>query len=274
MPRNRKEYYEYISTDNKPVVTLQQYQEMPATAFLAAIVGAKKAAEMCIIKFKANRANYTQPAKQALQIVNSSLLAYIMGQYETYQKYLFAQMFEYSVYLTSFDVELFIKNLSKEANINIEIVRFAGYRDKPHSVGLVLAENLKNWQSPDKVNKYFAAFGLQNINHQQQQFLTNDDVNDLKVLWQMRHSIVHTANTITLPDSQKIDMLNDFGNKSIILEERFIPEIVRKFHPLIKGSTDRMESIYSPNIDNGVNQEIIDKIRDLFKVESSCNSWL
>lgn len=274
MPRNRKEYYEYISTDASPVVSLQQYQKYPATAFLKAIVGAKNAAEMCIYKFKAGRTDYTKPSKEALQIINSSLLAYIMGHFETYQKYLFAQMFEYSVYLNKFNVEQFLKNLSNETQVNIGMVGFAGYRDKPHSVGLVLAENLKNWQSPAKVNKYFGAFRLVNANNQLQQFFSLDDINDLRILWQMRHSIVHTANTITLPDSQKVERLQNYGDKSIILGERFIPEVVRKFHPLIKGATDRMESIYTHNIANGVNQAIVDRIIELFKVDSSCRSWL
>jgi hypothetical protein len=78
-----------------------------------------------------------------------------MGNFETYEKYLFAQMFEYSVYLNKFDVEGFIKKI-KEAtkdNIDISLVRFAGYRNNAHSVGLVIAENLKNWQSPRIVNK-------------------------------------------------------------------------------------------------------------------------
>jgi len=239
----RKEYYEYIVSTKKPHVTLQKYSEEPATAFLSAIVEAKRAADLCAARFtKNNSGTYTTPSQNSLQIVNAGLLAYIMGQFETYQKYLFAQMFEYTVYLNKFNVESFLKHLVEQTQVNIEMVRFAGYRDKPHSVGLVLAENLKNWQSPHKVNSYFKAFELKDSHGRSLQFFSNDNIKDLQILWQMRHSIVHTASTITLPDSQKIEYLHQYGNKSIILKERFIPEVVRKFHPLIKEATGTSNS--------------------------------
>ena len=274
---HRKDFDKYILTTQKPIVRLEEYATMPATAFLHAIVSAKCAADLCLKSFKTTkRGTYNVSASKSIQIINAGLLAYIMGNFETYEKYLFAQMFEYSVYLNKFDVEGFIKKL-KEAtkdNIDISLVRFAGYRNNAHSVGLVIAENLKNWQSPRIVNKYFNAFSLTDKSNHTLAFFSNNDIQDLSILWQMRHSIVHTASTLTLPDSQKNEALKEYGGKSIVLDKGFIVEVVRKFHPIIKNATERMQEIYIHNVKSTILPEIKTKIDNIFVVKSSCNVWL
>lgn len=275
---HRKEFDKYILLTQTPIVKLDEYSKMPATAFLRATVSAKCAADLCLKSFKTTRrGDYNASASKAIQIINAGLLAYIMGNFETYQKYLFAQMFEYSVYLKKFDVESFVKRIKEAAkidNIDISIVKFAGYRDNAHSVGLVIAENLKNWQSPTIVNKYFSAFALNDISGHPKAFFSNDNIKDLSILWQMRHSIVHTASTLTLPDSQKNEALKEYGGKSIVLDKSFIIEVVRKFHPIIKEATERMQSLYVHNVHDNVQIDIKNKIDTIFIVKSSCNAWL
>ena len=90
----------------------------------------------------------------------------------------------------------------------------------------------------------------------------------------MRHSIVHTASTITLPDSQKVSSLKRFGGKVISLDTQFIYEVARKMHPIIKSATENMHSVYVHNLSAGLPADLVTKINDVFKVSSTCNAWL
>lgn len=276
MSKPRKEFQEYIKITERPIVTLDLYRESPATAFLHAAVEAKCAENHCLNHFNVKTNDeYGQAAANAIQIINASLLAYVMSNFETYQKFFFAQLIEYSIYLNKFDVEGFFKRINKETHdITINLVGFAAYRENPHSVGLIIAENLKNWHNPEIVNKYFNAFNLANEHGHKVSFYSHEAINDLFILWQMRHSIVHNAGTITLPDSQKLTKLNQYGGKSIILEEKFIYEVVRKMHRLIKDATERIRSVYIHNLSDSISETTRQKVEKLFKVSSSCNAWL
>ena len=277
MPKPRKEFQEYIKVTERPIVTLNLYRESPAIAFLHAAVEAKCAEEQCLNHFKIKKTakSYNQAANNAIQIINASLLAYVMSNFETYQKFFFAQLIEYSIYLNKFDIEGFFKRVNKDTHdITINLVGFAAYRENPHSVGLVIAENLKNWHNPETVNKYFNAFNLSDENGHKVSFYSHEEINDLFVLWQMRHSIVHNAGTITLPDSQKNKKLNEYGGKSIVLEEKFIIEVVRKMHRLIKEATERIRNVYVHNLSNSIPESTRQKVEKLFKVTSTCNAWL
>lgn len=277
--RNFEDYI--IEAEHKPI-TLEDYVKSPATAFLRYVVGAKDAARQCLQKFKttARARTYTRDALDSINLINAGLLAAIMGNFETYQKYLFANMFEYSIYLNRFDTTRFLKTLKdtvkaeKSTKFEVDFSRIAGYRDSKVSVGLVLAEQLSNWQSPTIVNKFFKSFGLADENGHKLEFYSKGDKEKLSVLWQMRHSIVHTASTITLPDSQKVPLLNRFGGKVISLDTQFIYEVARKMHPIIKSATENMSKVYANNLSTGIPAEVLAKINDVFKVSSTCNVWL
>jgi hypothetical protein len=105
-------------------------------------------------------------------------------------------------------------------------------------------------------------------------FYTTEARENLSVLWQMRHSIVHTASTITIPDSQKIDKFNPLANQVIALEKNFILEVARKLHPIIKEATEHMRDVYLYNLKNDIPQTKLNAINDVFKVTSSCSAWL
>lgn len=277
--RNFEDYI--IEADHKPI-TLEDYAKSPATAFLRYVISAKDAATQCLLKFKttAKEKKYTRDSLDSIHLINAGLLAAIMGNFETYQKYLFANMFEYSIYLNRFDTTRFLKSLKesvkaeKSTKFEVDFNRIAGYRDSKVSVGLVLADQLSNWQSPSIVNLYFKSFGLEDENRRKLEFYSNADKDKLSVLWQMRHSIVHTASTITLPDSQKVLSLNRFGGKVISLDTQFIYEVARKMHPIIKSATENMRSVYVHNLSAGTPADVLSKIKDVFKVSSTCNVWL
>lgn len=278
MPKDRKQFYEYIKQASSSTVTLSNYKESPASAFLKYIVNAKNASNQCLSKFKTRKRKepYTKEAISSIQTINAGLLASIMGNFETYQKFLFAQMFEYTIYLNKFDIKAFITALEKASKhqIEIDVTRFSAFRSNPTAVGLILADSLKNWQSPSTVSAYFAAFGLKDEHGHPKDIYSNDTKKTLATLWQMRHSIVHTACTITIPDAQKIDQLKDFAGKEIVLDLPFIMEVARKFHPIIKDATNNMKDVFIPNLKSGLTPEVKTIINHLFEVKSTCSIWL
>ena len=277
--RNFEDYI--IEAEHKPI-TLEDYAKSPATAFLRYVVSAKDAANQCLLKFKttARSRTYTRDALDSIHMINAGLLAAIMGNFETFQKYLFANMFEYSIYLNHFELQKCLKSLKesvkaeKSTKFEVDFTRIAGYRDSKVSVGLVLADQLSNWQSPSIVNSFFKSYGLADVHGHKLEFYSNDDKEKLSVLWQMRHSIVHTASTITLPDSQKVTSLNRFGGKVISLDTQFIYEVARKLHPIIMSATENMKNVYIHNLSTGTPTDILTKINEVFKVSSTCNAWL
>lgn len=278
MPKPIKEFHEYIGTAPASAVTLDNYLSSPAVSFLKCVVNAHGAANMCQKQFvKVRSGGFTQPAQENLQFINAGLLASIMGNFETFQKYLFSDMFEYSIYLNKFDVKSVLKRLaeiSRRNEITIDIQRFAAYRDSSIRVGMILADNLKNWSSPEVVNQYFASFGLKDVHGHPRFFFSNAHVESLSVLWQLRHSIVHTASTITLPDAQKVSKLSSFGGRIIALDPQFINAVARKFHKIIKDAVENQKCVYIPNVKASISPDVKKRIDNVFKVSSSCSAWL
>ncbi len=272
----KKEFYNYISSSSTPSVSLGDYVTSPATAFLKFANDAKDAAYMCNNKFKKNQnGQYRKDSLDSIHIINAGLLSSIMGNYETFQKYLFAQMFEYSIYLNKFKVQPFLKMLEHAGTgIDIELAKMAAYRDNPVGIGVMLAYNLKGWQTPSTVVKYFEAFCLKDATGKRPAIYSDENKKDLAILWQMRHSIVHTAGTITIPDSQKINDLNKFGEQEILLAPEFIPAVSRKLHKLVNRATTTMGNAFQLNLRTDLSIEVRNKIQKLFKVESSNRGWL
>jgi hypothetical protein len=109
--RPQKEFHEYLTTPSATHIGHEDYLAAPATAFLKYTVEAKCAVDLCIRQFpKKNNGNYTKDAADSLQYLVSAMVPSLMGHYETFQRYLFAGMFDRSVYLQSFDTEDFLKN--------------------------------------------------------------------------------------------------------------------------------------------------------------------
>lgn len=277
MAKPQKEFYGYITESSTKGNSLLDYTESPATAFLKSVNEAKNASVACLRQFKKNKeGEYTQPSIRSIQLINAGLLATIMGNFETFQKYLFAGVFEYSIYLRKFELKSFFTkiNTSNGSSASIDLERFAAFRDNQTAVGLILADNLKNWQSAHCVNSYFRAFGLRDAHNHQIDIISADTRESLSVLWQMRHSIVHTASTISIPDAQKVPKLHGFGDKVIALEPQFISEVARKFHPIIKEITNNIGDLFKNNMRIDLSADIKHKIDKLFLVDSTYKAWL
>ena len=206
--RAPKEFHEYIAEPTRAHVGHEDYLTSPGSAFLKYTVEAKSAIDLCSRSFPKKTAGpYTKGALDSLQHLVAAMLPALMGHFETYERYRFAGMFDASVYLEKFEVEDFFKKISKVSDVVIDPVRLWAHRGLgTESVGILMADCLSSWHDPDRVNKFFTAFGLK------RQLFSSGDCARLKVLWQLRHSIVHTGGTLTLPDVQKVTELGNFGD--------------------------------------------------------------
>ncbi len=270
--RPKKEFQEYLVDATKTRVGHKDYIKSPAVAFLKHVIEAKSAIDLCIRTLpKRTNGDFTKNSLDTIQYLTSSVLPTIMGHFETYQRYLFAGMFDMSVYLEGFKINNFLKKITKDnqSEISINLERLSAYRNiGTNSIGLIIADNLKGWHNPEKVNNYFNAFLLN------YQFISNENIKRINILWQLRHSIVHTGGTLTLPDAEKLPELNQWGNKRFVFQNNFIYEVARKIHPIIKEGTEGLGNRFKHKLKSNLNQEILDKIDDFFKVKSSISVWL
>jgi hypothetical protein len=265
-----KEFHEYLTDGGKSHVDHASYAVCPSSAFLSYTVEAKSALDLCIRHFPKNtNGHYNKAAKDSLEHLVSALLPSIMGHFETYQRYLFAGVFDRSVHLEKFDVTNFFKRLEKNTNCSIDLTRLAAHRGfGAKSIGLLLADSINGWHSPELVNLHFDAFGLQ------RQLFGNDEIRRLKVLWQLRHSLVHTGGTLTLPDAQKVSELSNFGDKNIVFEKNFIFEVARKIHPLVQSASGNISVAFLARLNSATTKSVKKELEDFFNVSSSVPAWL
>lgn len=266
-----KEFQEYIIPPSGGThVTLDAYVESPATAFLAYCIEAKDSIIHCQRHFQKNQdGSPSKSSVASLQHLSAAILPAIMGHFETYQRHLFAGIFEMSGVLKNFKANDFFQKLQKaDVDIKIDPVKLAGYRRFSTTTGVLLADNLLGWHNPFLVNKYFRALLDTEI-------YSGDDCKNLLILWQLRHSIVHTGGCLSLPDAQKIPELISIGGKPLVFRSNFIVDVSKRFHPLIKNATLKAEkSFRAQQIAEKTtrdDQQIIDK---LFFVKSKVAVWL
>lgn len=275
MSKPVKEFHEYIERPKADVVRLAEYESSPACAFLRYTLEAKDAVEYCKKYFPKEK----NPPKKHLKIaqgniehVISAFLPTVMGHFETFQKYLFAGLFESTAFIPDFDSEEFFKHIKKNTReVVLDPIRLSAYRGQSAQVGLIIADSLKSWHNPHFVNSYFKAFGP---NAGFQDFYSSDDQERLLVLWQLRHSIVHTASKLTLPDSQKVPQLNGKGDSELAFGNNFIFELSRKMHRIVKDSMSRLRSDYTALIPASTPVDQRKKVDDLLLVKSSVSCWL
>jgi hypothetical protein len=268
--KQKKEFQEYLTDPTRAHVGHEDYLTSPGTAFLKYTVEAKSAADLCVRKFpKKGDGAYTKDAQDSLQHIIAAMVPAVMGHFETYQRYLFAGMFDSSVHLEKFDIGHFFKKISKVSDVAIDPIRLSAHRGLgAQSVGILMADCLSGWHNPERVNEFFDAFGLK------RQLFASDDCARLRVLWQLRHSIVHTGGTLTLPDAQKLTELFEHGNKKVVFENNFIYEVSRKLHPLVKRATEGIGTSFKDRFKAAVPADVKTKIDEFFSVKSSISIWL
>lgn len=265
----KKELTKYI--EEKPAWwgnSINNYSLSPAKEFLSEVVHLSDAMNQCLRSFsKTQDGEYLQDSLDSIYRLTSSTLAAMLGHFEVYQRFLFAGVFEASRFIKDFDISNCCRILEKDVNLRIDINVSSSYRGQPAPIGQLIADNLKGWHEPRMVNSYFSSI-VKDVN-----LYSNNEIEDLKLLWQLRHSIVHTGGWLTQPDSQKISGLKKFGNKPVLLKYSFIEIVSKKFHKIIKSSVDRLaRKFISIKIDN-LSAEENELIKNLFLVKSRRNSW-
>lgn len=261
---------EFLFENTQGHFSYDKYAIEPATAFLAYAVSAKDAIEYCKTHFphKEDTDHLTQPSIIAIQHIINSTLASVMGHFETFQKHLFAGLFDRTVYIQEFDPNSFFRQLDKKDGVDVQLIHLLAYRDTKTHTGILIADCLSGWHNPECVNKYFYAFGFKT------QFFDNDALLDLKQLWQLRHSIVHTAGTLTRPDAQKVLTLYEMGNRNIVFSNKFMYEIVKRLHSLVYQSVVRLRNTFEPRINNTLSTKDKKELLQFFNVNSKQKSWL
>jgi hypothetical protein len=271
---DNKQVQDYLFSDTRPVVghiPIEEFELHPATALLDYTLVVKDAIEKCKKSFSKKANNHlTVESQVAIQNLINSALASIMGYFEMYEKYLFAAMFEKSLYLNTFNENNFYKNtLGKTQNkVEIPFTQLTSYRNSNVTTGLIIANSLGNWHDPEKVNTYFQSFGFKVT------AFSNDDIRDLKVLWQLRHSIVHNGATITKADAQKVEELKTFGNRKIILSNKFIYDLSKSMHSMVFNVNSRLKHAFLMNMLATVTQDERDQVEKIFEVTSRNSFWL
>ena len=265
-----KEFHEYLTAPTKAHVGHKDYLISPGSAFLKYTVETKSAIDLCVRKFPKNLdGTYSKNSLDSLQHLVVAVLPAIMGHFETYERYLFAGVFDLSVFLSGFKVESFFKKLNKESSISIDLIRLSAHRGLgASSIGTLLADSLNGWHDADRVNTFFNAFNLD------YRLYGNDDCARLAVLWQLRHSIVHTGGTLTLPDAQKVPELQNYGDNQLVFENNFIFEVSRKLHQIVKTATEGIGNAFEAKMLQNLDQNELDKINKFFEVKSSVPAWL
>lgn len=265
----KKDFEEYLVESEYSHVLHEDYVESPGSAFLRYSLDAKDSVNLCKRYFpKKQDGSYTKDSQSSLEHLSSAMLPAVMGHFETFQRYLFAGIFEYSAYLNGFDAAGFFKKMEKDSNFSINPTRLAAYRGFDAPVGIVLADSMPGWHNPSKVNSYFQFFGFP------KQFFSNSDCRQLRILWQLRHSIVHSGGTLTLPDAQKVKELQEWGDYPVAFDNKFIFEVSRKLHPLIQEAIGRLESDFRAKLKKDVDKDASKAIKKLFQVKSQCAVWL
>ncbi len=270
MARREKAFVDYIeASDDSSESSLEVYARSPAVAFLEQAVHSSNAIEYCTRTFgRKKHNNFTKDAQDTIYRISSATLASLMGHFEAYQHFLFAGLLESTRLIQDFKIDDCVNNLKKHGNLAVDLVRVSAFRGQPNPIGQILADNLNGWHYPQKVNSYFKAVVP---NHD---LYTQKEIRELQVLWQLRHSTVHTAGWLTQPDSQKVDALSKHGNHAIRLNYQFIPAVARRFHSIVNRSVRALEKKYRDNLNSELTEVEKEEVDNLFLVTSPRQAWL
>jgi hypothetical protein len=272
MAKPRKKFAEYLvesATEHK--TAMDSYVECPARTFLSYVCDAHDAFVHCEHKFtKKLDGTYNKDSEESLRHISCALLGTIMGHFETFQKTVFAGLVERTGLLPKFDIDEFFRSLKRttERELVISPARLMAFRKLNAPVGLVLADSLNGWHDPARVVTYMKAI------------LPTSDcfdsraLGDLRVLWQLRHSIVHTGAWLTFPDAQKVQSLASWGGKPIIFEHTFVNAVARRLHFIVKGCNESLRDAASHALGRSPPEGVAANFSEFLEVSSPKAVWL
>jgi hypothetical protein len=250
--------------------SLSAYIKCPAHAFLVYLCDAHDAYAHCLRKFtKKADGSYNKDSEDSRRYIACAILGTAMGHFETYQKTLFAGLVERSGAFPAFDVDRFLKQVDqRNGEVSISPARLLAFRTLSAPVGLVLADSVGSWHSPSRVNSYFKALGFK------QDLFSKAEIEDLQVLWQLRHSIVHTGAWLTVPDANKVKRLSTFADKPIVFGTMFVNAFCRRFHRIVKSANDRLHKDCVAELGPKPDAAVQAEFTAFLNVKSPKSSWL
>lgn len=270
MAAHLKALESYLVDASAHRTSMAAYAERPATAFLRYLCDAYDAFVHCMNKFtKKSDGTYNKDSEDSLRHIACAVLGTAMGHFETYQKAVFAGLVERSASLPAFDVDRFLKSLDQRGgDFQISPSRLLAFRTLSAPVGLVIADSLGGWHNPPRVISYIKAMGLK------QDMYSNSEVDDLNVLWQLRHSIVHTGAWLTIPDANKVKRLAAFRDKPIVFNPAFISAFSRRLHKIVKKANGRLLADCIASLGVSGDPAVVRAISNFLDVKSPKSTWL
>lgn len=249
---------------------LPDYSREPGATFLVQALHLSDAVNHCYRHFPRKPVatdEFRKDGQDSLYRLSAATLASIMGHFEIFQRFLFAGLIEITRLMPSFSMAKAVKSLTDQTRMEIDLSSLGAYRGAPAQVGRLIADNLSGWHDPKTVNSYFRSV-IPNVD-----LYSNKQQAFLQVLWQVRHSIVHTGGWLTATDAQKVGELADYGGRPILLGGRAVDSVVRRMHPLVKDSVGRLEVAARALLPSNLEDDEAQEVSDLFAVRSSRNSW-
>jgi|ERR1700722_11688372 len=265
MPKLNKPFTEYVFPEDSDGI--KNYFQKPTSEFIFEILHISDAFSLCLRRFpKKKNGDFTQSSLSSHFQLSAGCLCTIMGHFELYQRFMFAGLIEHSVHLHGFDFKDAVRRLKSEFQFEIDPSQLLAYRSEGAAVGQIFVDNLPGWHNPTRVNSYFRAIRPKHT------FYSNDQTEDLSILWQLRHSVAHTGGWLSIPDAQKIPKLSQMQNKALFFEPHFIEAVVRRFHKIAPDCTNRLKLAF----DHDVSPQFAasDTYKNFFDVSSSRKSWL
>ena len=249
---------------------LPDYSRAPGTMFLTQALHLSDAINYCHRHFPKKRVRtdeFRKDGQDSLYRLSAATLASIMSHFEIFQRSLFAGLIEISRLMPNFSMGRAVKSLTKQTRLEIDLESLGAYRGASAQVGRLIADNLSGWHNPTAVNCYFHSIvpSVELYSRKHRTFL--------EVLWQVRHSIVHTGGWLSVPDAQKVEELADYGGQPILLGRGAVASVVRRMHPLVKESVGRLEVASRALLARNLQEEEEQEVADLFAVRSSRKSW-
>lgn len=208
----------------------------PAGVFLREIIAICDSVTHCTRHFARKKdGSFTKDSADSYQAILTSSFAVVMSHFEIFQRQQFAGLINNLDFIRTVDDANLAKGLEK-FGCELSIVRLLAGRGDPREPGHIIADALNGWHDPAKVNSLFSLI-FRDIT-----LYSNEFCREISLMWQLRHSIVHTGGVITREDCFKHPQLHGYQDRRLRFDEGFIAAVARRFHIIIQKSLDPIKA--------------------------------
>jgi hypothetical protein len=240
----------------------------PPINFLAESVHVMETVQFCEYQFS-HEGDLSANVEQMLWDIAASSFVLLMSHFEIFQRELFADIVRIISYDNPSNDDAALAKRLEKVGCKLDIERVLAQRYEPKNGGQLIADSMPGWHSPERVNGYFGVLLSQS------QFFSRTRCADLTLLWQLRHSIVHTGGWLSREDAAKVRALEFWGDKPILFKSSFIEEVVRQFHEIVEDGLKQLARGYKQIfLSKDYTAEHEDIACDIFRVDSPRRDWL